>query len=97
MPYTRPTALASTRWKRSDRLPNHPVFPGEELPHSVNGNNGNYGGPRSVIHWSGIHRLFVSVAPFLVPKQRGKISFNAHSILSTSSRMTRIDCWFFAG
>jgi len=29
--------------------------------------------------------------------QRGKISFNAHSILSTSSRMTRIDCWFFTG
>ena len=28
---------------------------------------------------------------------RGKISFNADSILSTSSRMTRIDCWFFTG
>ena len=27
----------------------------------------------------------------------GAMSFNARSILSTSSRMIRIDCWFFAG
>jgi toxin ParE1/3/4 len=27
----------------------------------------------------------------------GKISLSAHSILSTSSRITRIDCWFFKG
>jgi hypothetical protein len=29
--------------------------------------------------------------------QRGKISFSADSILSISSRITLIDCWFFEG
>ena len=29
--------------------------------------------------------------------QRGMISLSAHSILSTSSRITLIDCWFFEG
>ena len=29
--------------------------------------------------------------------QRGKISLSAPSILSTSSRITLIDCWFFDG
>ena len=33
----------------------------------------------------------------LTQASRGKISFSARSILSTSSRMIRMDCWFFAG